>query len=866
MFKKSNIRKIIIISFLIITGSIFYNVSPLKAYIHSITTPHNSLKALSEHNLYLTQNKSVSKVSDVKQVFNNSSTSIEDNNLTDENLPVQTPEPTPEATEIPTILEGTVVTSSTISATASSVTIQWDAVPDADGYELSYSHGDTYCSIDVTDTTYTFKNMGPATIISYQLSYYKEFLGVRVYSSPSKIFTTCTSTVKVNGLKIESRKSASSHEASILLSWNKMNDASYYVYYKKASETKYKCSKSLNTNKVWLSNLDVSTDYNIYIQAYCLTKDNSGENSDVIKTTTRPSLVSGLTITKERTNFINLKWNANKSGNAYYIYRSVNDGDFSFYTKTTSTSYSDTNLDAGTVYSYRICSYLSRAKLTGNLSKSLRGVTNPTVTTNLKITKNNVSSLSLSWDYNKSATGYMIYRRKRSGSFVYLTSTKSTSYQDKNLDTATNYRYKVLTYADTKQHTSAIGEYGDSDYTDGYSNIAMSSTLPAKVSLNIKPGYNRVRLSWNTVPRANGYYIYKKENDEYTLYEEITDPSLTSKVYTDTPANNTYTYKVTAYKKAFDKIFISPATLKNVTPEKTKGTTTKPSFYSTKKKLVNSVAWKKTEIVNKYAVYDKCYTIPGIRSTNVAGFESTRMCPQGLTFAGNYTLISAYDSYKEENSVIYVMGKKSRKLLTVIVLPDKTHAGGICFDGTDVWITNGKNLCTIPYSIISTAATNKDLYKRVEYSGIYKTPYTVSFLNYYKKQLWTGNFMYTSNGTLRSYEINKSGDKVNLVQKSCVTIPPAVQGVAFAGNGKLILSRAYGYTNELNIYSPKKTGTASMKLGRRLKKVTMPALNEEIAINGKFLYVNFESALPNSQALNHMDRVLAIKLNAILKK
>lgn len=856
MSKKHHLRNLFLILLVFITVGTVYNFSPVKSYVNSITTTHNSLTALAKYNLYLTQNKS-------KPVFKNNSSS--NDNDTDNSSPVQTPEPTPTVTEIPTVLDGTIVTSSTISATYLSVTIQWDAFPGADGYSLSYSYQDKLCSLDTTDTTFTINDMGPATVCSYQLSYYKDFFGVRVYSNPSKIFTTCTPTAKVSGLKITSRKTTTENNASIYLEWDKMNDASYYLYYKKSTETLYKRSKSLKENKATISKLDASTDYDIYVQAYCIDENNIGEPSDTIKTTTRPSQVLGLTIIEERMHFINLKWDANPTCDYYYIYRSVNDGDYELYKKTTDTSLLDDNLTAGTVYSYKIKPYLIRANIEGSYSKTLRGVTNPTVTTNLKLSKNKTTSLYLSWDKNESATGYMIYRRKNNGSFVYVTSTTKTSYLDKDLTSGSNYRYKILTYADTKKHTSAIGKYGDSDYTDGFSNIAMTSTLPAQVALRIKPGYNRVRLSWDAVTGSNGYYIYKKEDTEYNLCDEITSPKETSIVYTNTPADNEFTYKVVAYRNAFNKQFTSPSAVKTVVPKKTKGTTTKPSYYSTKKQLINSAAWKKTQIVNKYAVYNKCYTIPGIRSTNVAGFESTSMCPQGLTFAKNYMLISAYDSYKEENSVIYVMGKKSRKLLTVIVLPNKTHAGGICFDGTNIWITNGKKLSTIPYSEIDDAAKNKTLYKKVNYSESYQTPYKCSFLNYYNKQIWTGTFMYTSNGSLRSYEVEKTDSGTNLVQKSFVTIPPAVQGVTFT-KGKLILSRAFGLTNELNIYSPKKTGTSDMQLGKRIKTVIMPALNEEIAVSGNYLYVNFESALPYSKALNHMDRVLAIKLSAILKK
>ena len=119
---------------------------------------------------------------------------------------------------------------------------------------------------------------------------------------------------------------------------------------------------------------------------------------------------------------------------------------------------------------------------------------------------------------------------------------------------------------------------------------------------------------------------------------------------------------------------------------------------------------------------------------------------------------------------------------------------------------------------------------------------------------------------MRSYSIvNPNSDTSSLKEKSSVTIPAAVQGLTFATGGKLVLSRAYGYTNELNIYKPAKTGTASMKLGKKLKTVITPALYEGIAIYATYLYVYFESALPGSLALNHMDRVVAFKLKSILK-
>ena len=491
-------------------------------------------------------------------------------------------------------------------------------------------------------------------------------------------------------------------------------------------------------------------------------------------------------------------------------------------------------------------------------SRRCRGLQShrPTAVTGAAIEKSTATTISFNWEQNTSATGYIIYRKKGVGSYVYLTSTTETSYTDTSLASGSNYRYKLLAYADTEQHPSL-----------SYSNEIKTSTLPARLTVKGKAGYGKLRLSWTATTGASGYYIYQLQAGSYELIDTLKGKSNVSKVYESMTIGTSYKYKVTAYRNAFSQKFIGQnSVVTTVKPVKTKKTLTTPSYYSTKKALTSSYAWSKVPYVKKYANYKKCITIPGIRSTNVAGFESTKMCPQAITFAGKYLLITAYDTYSEEKSVIYVMNKYNRKLLTVIVLPNKTHGGGICYDGKTVWVTNGQKISGVAFTDINCAASKKLAYKEVEYTKTLATNYKCSFLTYYKKQIWTGNFEYTKNGTLRSYTIlNPNSENTTLKERSSVTIPPAVQGITFATGGKLIVSRAYGYTNELDIYKPSKPGTTSMRLGKRLKKITMPALNEGIAINGAYLYVNFESGLPGSLALNHMDRILALKLKAILK-
>ena len=66
MSKKHHLRNLVIILLVVITVGTVYNFSPVKSYIHSITTTHNSLAAIAEYNLYLTQNKADTDISEAR--------------------------------------------------------------------------------------------------------------------------------------------------------------------------------------------------------------------------------------------------------------------------------------------------------------------------------------------------------------------------------------------------------------------------------------------------------------------------------------------------------------------------------------------------------------------------------------------------------------------------------------------------------------------------------------------------------------------------------------------------------------------------------------------------------------------------------
>lgn len=81
--------------------------------------------------------------------------------------------------------------------------------------------------------------------------------------------------------------------------------------------------------------------------------------------------------------------------------------------------------------------------------------------------------------------------------------------------------------------------------------------------------------------------------------------------------------------------------------------------------------------------------IPGLAHTDVNGTDCTNMVPQGICFAKDYLIISAYDANGSCNSVLYVISTADRSYLMTVVLPTKAHVGGVAFDGTYLWVSNG---------------------------------------------------------------------------------------------------------------------------------------------------------------------------------
>ncbi|MCR5202468.1 MAG: fibronectin type III domain-containing protein [Lachnospiraceae bacterium] len=765
----------------------------------------------------------------------------------------------------PGVVTGMSVKVNTSNKESSTQTVEWDEVKNADYYMLDIATPyfvdiATTSTVKVDSNVYLSEGLEPLTLYAYRAR------AVTTSPTGTAVFgETSVPIVKYTApLQPEAPEKERVGNTEAVIKWTAAEPVTgatiQYNVYRSTDGNSYDLYAPNLTDTAFADiYLQPDTEYYYKIQTIGIIGDEILESSQseplMIKTTNNisPDAVTGLSVIQVSKDSLTFSWEEKPDTSEYRVYRL--DPETNTYARICTTaglSFTDKDLTPGTNYSYKVTALSIDGTAESPMSMELNVATLPAAPINVAA-KTTTSSAVLTWEPASNATGYIVYRYNSDTKYYDVIGTTSeTTFTDTPLSPGVNVIYKVQAYLNT------------TDYASELSDAVKTSTLPLAPTLKIKVGAKKVRLSWTQSKNCDGYIVYSKTpSTEYKQVYKNSSASTLTKVISSLTNNTKYSFKIVSYRTAFDQKFVSPySTVISGTPKKIT-TSTAPKLYKTKKATINSSSWSK---IKKLAVYNKSLVIPGLTCTNVLGFKSTSMCPQGMCVAGSYLLIAAYDQAKEEKSVIYVMDISTRKLKTVIVLQNKTHCGGLCYDGEEVWITNGTKVSSLSFSQIKAAAKAGSTYKKLSYTSTLSVGMTASFVAYYKQILWVGSYNASKSTSIYSFHIGLDEDKKNMLSKQHVgTLPSRVQGIKFASGGRLIASRAYAYTHELAIYKPKIT-SKKITLGSRIKTVTMPFLSQDIDIKGNYLYVNFESAAgANSQSPDYMDRVVALKLKKTLK-
>lgn len=398
--------------------------------------------------------------------------------------------------------------------------------------------------------------------------------------------------------------------------------------------------------------------------------------------------------------------------------------------------------------------------------------------------------------------------------------------------------------------------------------------LPA-TTLKARGGSKRVRLTWTAISGASGYYVYYRKASEsaYVKGAAITQGTTTTYTKKSLEQGVEYYFCIAPYKTVngtnVEGSLSSSVLVKTVSVA---ATSKKAEKYATKTSFQKSKTYKTYKRMRSYMNYSKSFAIPGMINTNVAGFGSTTMVPQGMCLAGSYFLITAYDYKKTDYSVIYVVSRAAKSYITTIVLPSKAKVGGIAYDGKNVWISKGTSVASFPYTVITDAVNGGSSYTELAaYNSVHKVNGTASYMGYYNGTLWVGSFKQTSSSMV-GYTVGKT-TVPTLSAKYTMAVPAKTQGITFNSNGTLLLTRSYrtaksksGYISQIRTYIPSYSAVGAkgnIKKNTARAVTTLPPMVEGVAVYGTYTYTLFSSTYYKS-CKYPTDRVIAMKTNKLL--
>ena len=400
--------------------------------------------------------------------------------------------------------------------------------------------------------------------------------------------------------------------------------------------------------------------------------------------------ITNLQMLDHTTDSVTLAWLGRVTeGGSYYIYQyNMTEERYDYIGSSQEMFYTCSGLEPAKKYYFAVRVFDEKNGVQSEFSERLETYTKPEKVKGLSVQKNTASEIEISWNTVEGADGYEVYCAEPNDSYVLAGIVKENAFIDSGLASGKTYRYKVCAYFCVEDNTGAL------------SAVLKSRTLPEKV----KGGEKKARITWAAVTGATGYYLYCYDGEAYQYLATLVGKSSTSYIHLNLENGKYSQYKVEAYRILDGTEYKSTISDgKKAMVEKQKSTITSPKLFKNKKGFTNSAAYQKCQDFKNKVNYSKAYVIPGISGTNVDGFYSSNMCPQGLTFAKSYMLLSAYDRKQEENSVLYVLDKTGKKLIVTVALPNKTHAGGITYDGYNIWVTQSKKVHAIPFSEIEKA-------------------------------------------------------------------------------------------------------------------------------------------------------------------
>lgn len=335
------------------------------------------------------------------------------------------------------------------------------------------------------------------------------------------------------------------YSSKVLVSWNKVNDATgYQVRRAKSSKGEYTALRK--TKLTYFENKKVKKQkvYYYKVRAYKVIKGETyyGPYSKVMKGRTKIATPINVNMTATAEGLM-INWHRWTNAKGYEVYRATSaDGDYTRMSDVSSPTYTDKTIVKGTKYYYKVRAYvkLSGIRYYGDFCKPVMGYINdgsPIV----KV-KQTAYSVKLSWQGFSDITGYEVYRATSAdGSYKKLgINTKSPTWENDELELDKIYYYKVRTYKKSGGKT----KYGPYSFP-----VAGATKVKAPTSIKGSAQTSGIQLTWAASKNAIGYQIKRATSADgtYSYIGTATGTSYFDK--SNLTKGKKYYYKIRGYMK-----------------------------------------------------------------------------------------------------------------------------------------------------------------------------------------------------------------------------------------------------------------------------------------------------------------------------
>jgi len=347
----------------------------------------------------------------------------------------------------------------------------------------------------------------------------------------------------VTGAKVKTQGTT-----SLTLAWDKNASANGYVVeqYKGGKWTQIAKTSSNATVTYTVNGLKADTTYTFRIKGYVVsgTTEYSGEYTRLVAKTRIANVrtFKGSTVSGSA---VKLDWSKNDKASGYII-EQYKGGKWTALATTknnTTLTFTVKGLASATVYSFRIKSFRTvNGKTDYSEYTSLKAATSFGGVNNLTVKSYMASAITLAWNKNASANGYVVEQYK-GGKWTQIAKTSSNAtvtYTVNGLKADTTYTFRVRAYK------TAAGKTIYSEYT----RLAAKTRIAKVASFRVTgTTTSAVELSWNKNDKATGYIIETYRGGKWTAIATTKNNTTLRFTVKGLARNTTYSFRIKAFRK-----------------------------------------------------------------------------------------------------------------------------------------------------------------------------------------------------------------------------------------------------------------------------------------------------------------------------